>query len=57
MNDIAVDRTGGSILLFVLKAKGDQPRTAADKPLLQLPIVAIPLLEELLEAFTVGNTI
>jgi hypothetical protein len=51
MDDIAVDMIGVNILLFVRKAKGDQRRTAADKPLLQLPIDA-----DLLEAFTVGRT-
>ena len=56
MDDIAVDRTGGNILLFVRKSKGDQRRTAADKPLLQLPITAVPLLADLLEAFTAGRT-
>ena len=56
VDDIAVDRTGGNILLFVRKAKGDQRRTAADKPLLQLPITAVPLLADLLEAFTAGRT-
>jgi hypothetical protein len=56
MDDIAVDGTGGNILLFIRKAKGDQRRTAADKPLLQLPIVAVPLLLDLLEAFTAGRT-
>jgi hypothetical protein len=56
MDDIAVDRTGGNILLIVRNPKGDQRRTAADKPLLQLPITAIPLLADLLEAFTVGRT-
>jgi hypothetical protein len=56
MNDIAVDRTGGNILLFLQKAKGDHRRTAADKPLLQLPITAVPLLADLMEAFTVGRT-
>jgi hypothetical protein len=41
MDDIAVDKTGISILLFVRKAIGDQSRTAADKPLVQLPIGAV----------------
>jgi hypothetical protein len=57
MDDIAVDMIGGKIRLFVRKANVDQRRTAADKPLLQLPIiVAIPLLAALLEAFTDGRT-
>jgi hypothetical protein len=57
MDDIAVDRTGGNILLFIRKAKGDQRKTAADKPLLQLLIIiAVPLLADLLEAFTAGRT-
>jgi hypothetical protein len=56
MDDIAVDRTGGNILLLVRKAKGDQRRTAADNPLLQLPITAVPLLADLLKAFSVGRT-
>jgi hypothetical protein len=56
MDDIAVDMTGGNILLFIRKVKGDQRRTAANKPLLQLPIVAIPVLANLMEAFTVGRT-
>jgi hypothetical protein len=56
MDFIAVDRTGGNILLFVRKAKEDHRRTAADKPLLQLPITAVPLLADLLEAFTAGRT-
>jgi hypothetical protein len=56
MDDIAVDRTGGNILLFIRKAKGDERRTAADKPLLQLPITAVPLLADLMEAFTVVRT-
>jgi hypothetical protein len=41
MDDIAVDRTGRNILLFIRKVKGDHRRTAADKPLLQLPIIAV----------------
>jgi hypothetical protein len=56
MDDIAVDRTSGNLLLFIRKAKGDQRRAAADKPLLQLPITALPLLAGLLEAFTAGRT-
>jgi hypothetical protein len=52
VDDIAVDRRSGNILLFVRKAKGDQRRTAAEKPLMQLPITAVPLLADLLEAFT-----
>jgi hypothetical protein len=56
MDDIAVDMIGGNILLIVRKAKGDQPRPAADKPLLQPPIAAIPLLADLLETFTAGRT-
>jgi hypothetical protein len=54
MDDIAVDGTGGNILLFMRKAKGDQRRTAADKPLVHVPITAVPLLADLLEAFTAG---
>jgi hypothetical protein len=56
MDDIVVDMIGGNTMLFIRKAKGDHPRTAADKPLLQLPIVAAPLLADLLEAFTAGRT-
>jgi hypothetical protein len=56
MDDIAVDMTGSNILLFIRKAKGDQRRTAADKPLLQLPIDAVPLLVDLMEAYTAGRT-
>jgi hypothetical protein len=56
MDDIAVDKASDNILLFVRKAKGDQRRTAADKPLLQLPIAEVPVLADLLEAFTVGRT-
>jgi hypothetical protein len=55
MDDIAVDMTCGNIQLFVRKAKGDQRRTAADKPLLQLPIAVVSLLADHLEAFTVGQ--
>jgi hypothetical protein len=55
MDDNAVDKTGGYILLFIRKAKGDQRRTAADKPLLQLAIAAVTL-ADLHEAFTVGRT-
>jgi hypothetical protein len=51
MDDIAVDKIGGNILLFIRKAKGDQRRTAADKPLQQLPTAGIPLLADLMEAF------
>jgi hypothetical protein len=56
MDDIVVDRTGGNILLFIREAKGDQRRTAADKPLLQFSISAVPLLADLLEAFTARRT-
>jgi hypothetical protein len=52
MEDIAVDRTGGDIPIFVRKTKGDQRRTAADKPLLQIPILAVLLLADLMEAFS-----
>jgi hypothetical protein len=52
MDDIAVDMTGGNILFFARKAKGDQSRSTADKPQLQLPIVAVPLLADLIEACT-----
>jgi hypothetical protein len=57
MDDIAVDKPGGNIMLFVRKAKGYQRRTAADKPLLQLrpAIVAVLLLEDLVEVLTVGR--
>jgi hypothetical protein len=56
MDDIAVDRTGGNILLSIRKAKGGHRRTAADKPLLELPIIAAPRLADLLEAFTARRT-
>jgi hypothetical protein len=56
MDDIAVDRTGGNILLFIRKAKGDHRRTAADKPLLQFPITIVPLVADLLKEFTAGRT-
>jgi hypothetical protein len=56
MGDIAVDMTSGNILLFIRKANGDQRRTAADRPLLQLPIAAVSLLADLLDAFTAGRT-
>jgi hypothetical protein len=56
MNDMVVDRTSGTILVFVRKENGDRRRTAADKPLLRLPIVAVPLLADLMEAYTVGRT-
>jgi hypothetical protein len=56
MDDIAVDMSGGNILLVVRKAMGDQRRTAADKPLLQLPTVGVPLVADLLEAFTARRT-
>jgi hypothetical protein len=39
MDDITNDRTGGNILLFIRKPKGDERRTAADKPLLQLQML------------------
>jgi hypothetical protein len=52
MDDIAVDKTGGTIVLFVRRAKGGQHRTVPHKPLLQFPIVEVPLLACLLEAFT-----
>jgi hypothetical protein len=55
MDDLAVDRTSGNILLFVRKAKGDQRRAAADKPLIQLPTVAIPLLADLLGGWSKTN--
>jgi hypothetical protein len=48
--------TGDNILLCVRKARGEQRRTAADKPLIQLPIDALPLLADLMEAFTTGRT-
>jgi hypothetical protein len=56
MDDIAVDMTGGNTVLFVRKAKGDQRNTAANKPLSPLPIATIPLLADLLEAFTTRRT-
>jgi hypothetical protein len=56
VDDIAVDMTGGNILLFIRKAKGDQRRTAADKPLLELPIASVPVLEDPLEARTTRRT-
>jgi hypothetical protein len=68
MDDIAVERTGGKILLFVRKAKGgniflfvrkakgDKRRTAADKTLLKLPIAAVPLVVDFLEVFTARRT-
>jgi hypothetical protein len=56
MDDIAVDRTGRNILLFIRKAKGDHRRTAADKALLQLPIIAVSLLADLMEALTARRT-
>jgi hypothetical protein len=56
MDDIVVDMTNDNIPLFTQKAKGDQRRTAADKPLLQLPTVAVPLPADLFQAFTIGRT-
>jgi hypothetical protein len=56
MDGIAVDRTGGNILLFIRKAKGNHRRTAADKPLLQFPITAVPVLADLQEVFTARCT-
>jgi hypothetical protein len=47
VDDVAVDKTGDNIMLFVRKAKGDQRRTADDKPLLQISISGVPLLVDL----------
>jgi hypothetical protein len=56
MDDIAVDMAVGNILLFIRKAKGYRRRTAADKLLLQLPVITIPLLADIMEAFIARRT-
>jgi hypothetical protein len=47
--DMTVDRPSGQIWLFIRKAKGDQRRTATDKPIVVIPITANPTLADLLE--------
>jgi hypothetical protein len=46
VDEITVDKTGKNILLFVRKGKGDQHKTATDKPLLQIQILAVHLLAD-----------
>ena len=46
---MTVDRPSGQIWLFIRKVKGDQRRSATDKPILAIPITANPTLADLLE--------
>jgi hypothetical protein len=48
-HDLILDRPSGQIWLFIRKAKGDQRRNAAEKPILSIPITANPALADLLE--------
>jgi hypothetical protein len=48
-HDLTVDRPYGQIWLFIRKARGDQRRNAADKPILAMPITANPALADLVE--------
>jgi hypothetical protein len=49
MHDMTVDRPYRPIWLFIRKAKGDQRRNAADKPIMAMPITANPALVDLME--------
>jgi hypothetical protein len=46
---MTVDRPSGQIWIFIGKAKGDQRRDVADKPIMAIPIIANPALADLLE--------
>jgi hypothetical protein len=50
-HDLVVDRPSKKIWLFIRKAKGDQRRSAADKPILAIPTAANPTLADLLEYY------
>eukprot|EP00873_Tetraselmis_striata_P000849 jgi/Tetstr1/421113/TSEL_012157.t2 len=53
--DLVVDRPSGSILLYVRKQKGDQRTRVSAKPLITLPIAAVPDFADLLDWYTVSR--
>eukprot|EP00873_Tetraselmis_striata_P014456 jgi/Tetstr1/434720/TSEL_023773.t1 len=53
--DLVVDRPSGSILLYVRKQKGDQRTRVSAKPLINLPIAAVPDFADLLDWYTVSR--
>eukprot|EP00873_Tetraselmis_striata_P038887 jgi/Tetstr1/459151/TSEL_004598.t1 len=53
--DLVVDRPSGSILLYVRKQKGDQRTRVSAKPLINLPIAAVPDFADLLDWYTVNR--
>ena len=54
--DLVVDRPSQKIWLFIRKAKGDQRRSAVDKPILAIPTTANPVLADLLEYYCTQRT-
>jgi hypothetical protein len=46
---VTVEQPSGQIWLFIRKAKGDQRHSAAEKPILAIPIKTNPTLADLLE--------
>eukprot|EP00873_Tetraselmis_striata_P026855 jgi/Tetstr1/447119/TSEL_034557.t1 len=53
--DLVVDRPSGSILLYVRKQKGDQRTRVSAKPLINLPIAAVPDFADLLDWHTISR--
>eukprot|EP00873_Tetraselmis_striata_P013616 jgi/Tetstr1/433880/TSEL_023060.t1 len=53
--DLVVDRPSGSILLYVRKQNGDQRTRVSAKPLITLPIAAVPDFADLLDWYTVSR--
>eukprot|EP00873_Tetraselmis_striata_P021473 jgi/Tetstr1/441737/TSEL_029960.t1 len=53
--DLVVDRPSGSILLYVRKQKGDQRTRVSAKPLINLPIAAVPDFAALLDWYAVSR--
>eukprot|EP00873_Tetraselmis_striata_P046225 jgi/Tetstr1/466489/TSEL_010996.t1 len=53
--DLVVDRPSGSILPYARKQKGDQRTRVSAKPLINLPIAAIPDFADLLDWYTINR--
>eukprot|EP00873_Tetraselmis_striata_P000142 jgi/Tetstr1/420406/TSEL_011522.t2 len=53
--DLVVDRPSGSILLYVRKQKSDQRTRVSAKPLINLPIAAVPDFADLLDWYTISR--
>eukprot|EP00873_Tetraselmis_striata_P015541 jgi/Tetstr1/435805/TSEL_024694.t1 len=53
--DVVVDRSSGGILLYARKQKDDQQFRVSAKPLMDLPIAAVPDFDDLLDSYTISR--